>query len=724
MPSSRRISARRSGVESHSVGLEDELSFGSEEDLMETIGEIQVPEEPLDSRSIASASSSASKPKLPKLSKSTRSFVRSRKESSASTSSSKTSLASTTHLLPPLPPVPSGSTLDLPADMFTERERPSSSKRGSIMGAFKSKGMGLRSKWRDDHSNRSSFVTDTHSMGSTLSLSKIGSNVSSRPSVSSSFAHTPHGGPSPNSTVPHLGPLSFDQSSDPSFHSGQKQPPAGSHIVLHPSLRNLENAPASGSPTSSIGGHKSWGQGDVASAILPPFPATIGSLEPITVFSAEASKRTSSASRSPFPNRWSPCTLVFTQFKVSLNSEDSPGSDTERTVAHIHVYSKSAQAVSGMASMASVGSAVRRTRSNAGINGESAGRVEIERRWLSRSTTAALCDDEPDADGRSVVMRILWGDEDGATSTQWLVEMKDTRQLQEWIRQIKKTAIMINAEELGYGSAIRPAFETKGVSADELAHQLSLHARAVAEGGAGGKAGGALPSPSAASTGAGSEEERRRPSLDAIQGAPLARSHSASEANAPNGSLGRAHLNTGSEEKMPAAAPAAEVDWFNGPRANGSSTGTATPNDLGGLFGGMNLGMAFPTPPSDLPPPMRRKPPSPLNTIPARVATPPVTHVSAYDEDEDVAPAAAPRPPTPPLKKEEVLTAHLRKPASVASETPSQTSTTSRLRRLRGKPQVIDIMAEFSAVEAENMPEDEEEPIREDRERRIRFAEE
>jgi hypothetical protein len=75
------------------------------------------------------------------------------------------------------------------------------------------------------------------------------------------------------------------------------------------------------------------------------------------------------------------------------------------------------------------------------------------------------------------------------------------------------------------------------------------------------------------------------------------------------------------------------------------------------------------------------------------------------------------RPPTPPLKRDD---GHLRKPESIASET----SSTSRLRRLRNKPQAIDIMAEFSAIEAENMPEDDDEPIREDRERRIRFAEE
>ncbi|BEJ13153.1 hypothetical protein CspHIS471_0303270 [Cutaneotrichosporon sp. HIS471] len=711
MPPSSRISSRRGGVEAQSVGLEDELSFGSDEDLIETIGEIHVPDEPHDSRSIASVSSSASNPRLPEA-KASRTFGRSRKDRSG-TSTSKASLASTTHLLPPLPPVPAGSTLDLPANMFTEREKPGS-KRGSIMGAFKSKSKGLRSKFRDDQSStRSSLATDSQSISSNLSLSKFGSNASSRPSVSSSFAHTPTGGPSPSSTVPHLGPLTFDPSSDPGFHSELKQPPVGHNLALHNSVRKAdtsESRTTTPSPASSVG-QKAWSPKEVSSPILPRFPATLGSLKPITVFSAEASKRPSSTSRTPFPNRWTPCTLVFTQFKVSLNGEDSNPGDDERTVAHVHVYSKSAQAISGMGSMGSVGSAVRRSRSTAGFNSDSAGgRIEIERRWLSRSTTASVYDDAPNADGRSVVMRILWGDDDRSKSSEWVVEMKDARQLHEWIRQIQKTAIMINAEELGYGHAIRAAFETRGVSADELALQLSSHARAVADG-----LPGVQPSQTAGSTGAASQEERRRPSLDATQGASLARCHSASEVDKPNGSAGLGHRSTGSNEKMGPPQVAA-VDWFGD--ANGNTNGGPKSKKLSGVFDGLNLGLAFPTPPSDLPPPrpLRNAKLAPPPAAPPP-AIPPINRVSA-DDDSDVLPA--PSPTVTQMRTD----LHLRKPESVHSETPSQTSSTSHLRRLRGKPQVVDIMAEFSAIEAENMPpEEDEEPIREDRSRRIRFAE-
>lgn len=701
---------------SHSFGLEDELSFGSDEDLMETIGEIEVPQEerPV-ARSPANAtlpppvSSSSTKP--PKATKSSRSFIRSRKESTSG--GSRTSLASTTHLLPPLPPVPSGSQLDLPADMYSERDK-TGQKRGSIMGALKVRGL---RKWRDDQSSRNSFVTDSQSMSSTLSLSKIGSNTcewhlglstslmpASRPSLSSSMAYTPVGGPSPSSTVPHLGPLSlpsFDSTSERGFNIGhQEVKEAAGYDEPHVALRNMAlgggQTTSSGattpsittvtSPTSSIIPNESWTPRDISSAILPAFPSTLASLEPITVFSAEAFKRPSSTARSPSQSRWSPCTLVFTLFKVSVNTEDASeiGGTTERTVAHVHVYSK---APSHIALGGSTG--IRRAKSNAGFNVEStSGRVEIERRLLSRSTTASICDDHTDADGRTVVMQILWGDEDGTKSSEWLIEMKDATQLHEWIRQIKKTSIMINAEGLGYGRAIRPAFETSAVSADDLAHQLSVHARAVAA----EASVGVLPSPA-------SQEETRRLSLDATQGAALARSHSADAVETRSGTLGRAHRKAGSEEKVQTPAMS-ELDWF----------GTSNDNALGGLsLGGFNLGgtLAFPAPPSDLPPPRPLRTAASKNKVVSNALAMSSTPVlptmvnasAAAFDDPEVLDDLSVRPPTPPRrgasKDDRSLQLHLLqsrgKAPSIASTTTSATSTTSRLRRLRGKPQVIDI---------------------------------
>lgn len=181
--SSQRAAVRRAEVAPQSLGLEDELSFGSDEDLMETIGEIDVPPAPSDQElgALKKTQVNASTNSLKRPGKSS-------KPSSLSLRSHKSkanaaSLASSTHLLPPLPPVPSSSTLDLPSEMFGDRDGDTGStgsrkhKRGSLMGTFKSV-KGLR-KWRDDHSSKSSFFSnDSHSpQTSTLSLSKMGSNT-------------------------------------------------------------------------------------------------------------------------------------------------------------------------------------------------------------------------------------------------------------------------------------------------------------------------------------------------------------------------------------------------------------------------------------------------------------------------------------------------------------------------------------------------------------------
>lgn len=177
MPASVNSSLRsrvRQAQEHQSLGLEDELDFGSDEDLMETIGEIEVAEEDQaavpDLPDLAqSKSNSGSNRRLKSSKTSSRSL---RKEGKNSHNSSSSSLASSTHLLPPLPPVPSGAALDLPTDMFGSVGSVDSRKRGSILGAFK----GMRRR-KDDQSSKASFMTDSQSMGSTISLSKITSNT-------------------------------------------------------------------------------------------------------------------------------------------------------------------------------------------------------------------------------------------------------------------------------------------------------------------------------------------------------------------------------------------------------------------------------------------------------------------------------------------------------------------------------------------------------------------
>lgn len=457
-------------------------------------------------------------------------------------------------------------------------------------------------------------------------------------------------------------------------------------------LRNPQqvkaSAPTTPSPTSSVQTRQSWAPRDFSSAILPPFPSTLASLEPITVLSAEAAKRPSSTVRAPSAARWSPCTLVFTLFKVTLNGDEVPGGgDAERTVAHVHVYSKAPNFYPHGPGAGQEAPAFRRSKSSAGFHSDpSSGRVEIERRWISRFTTASICDDHTDADGRAVVMRIIWGDEEVNKSSEWLVEMKNGGQLHEWIRQIKKTSIMINAEELGYGRAIRPAFEAMAVTADDLAHQLSVHARAVA----GQREKAETPAPQEPVQGG-----ERSASLEATtQGAVLARSHSADDLELRNSSLGRPLRKVGSEDKVQ-PPPVSDIDYG------------ANDNTLGGLsLGGLNLGsgLVFPAPPSDLPSPRRARHAgvNKLVSNPVAMSSTPVlsstTSASSPDRQELLDDEPIPRPPTPPrsAKNGSASSPHSHlmprgKAPSIASTNNSGSSSTRALRRLRGKPQVIDI---------------------------------
>lgn len=175
--------ARTEGA-SQALGLEEELSFGSDEDLMETVGEIEVPAAPPAGQHLTGLKGSAPNASVNSLK---RVAGKSSKPSTLSLRAHRSkvtenSLASTTHLLPPLPPVPAGSTLDLPSEMFGNQERENGSigsqkhKRGSLMGTFKVKSL---KKWRDDHSSKSSFLSnESHSpQTSSLSLSKMGSNT-------------------------------------------------------------------------------------------------------------------------------------------------------------------------------------------------------------------------------------------------------------------------------------------------------------------------------------------------------------------------------------------------------------------------------------------------------------------------------------------------------------------------------------------------------------------
>lgn len=339
---------------------------------------------------------------------------------------------------------------------------------------------------------------------------------------------------------------------------------------------------------------------------------------------------------------------------------------------------------------------------------------------------------------------------------------------------------------MGYGHAVRSAYENSNVSADELAHKLSVHARAVAEARDRQGPAAALTARTSGPASAISQSDERRASLDLAQGVALNRSHSADDANTRNGApaIPRAHpFETSSNRGQNGTAVRTGYTNGNGQSLYSGDLSTSPGLNLNGLT--LESGFSFPAPPSALPPP-RRPPPVPRaepasnTTTPMSSASPTVPNVASLDspsvssvstmgkrspslrpapaapshaavpsgnansgdaddedDDEEEEEHLIVRPPTPPRGASKDDTSRNHPPvtqavnllgsravaSSITSTNTSSTSGTSRLRRLRGKPQVIDIMSEFSAIEAENMPPDEdEEPIREDRERRIRFA--
>lgn len=505
-----------------------------------------------------------------------------------------------------------------------------------------------------------------------------------------------------------------------------------------------------------------WAPTDISSAILPTFPASVAALEPITMLSVQGAKRppTSILSargdrsiRNATGVRWTPCTLVFTSFKVSVSGQ--PTDDDERTVAHVHVFStlRQTQAASSSPSLL-------RSRSITGTYDPTAPRVEVERRALCRMSSASIAEDYMDADGRASVLRIVFGDEDRTKAgDEWLLEMKDSRELTEWIRHVKKTAILINAEELGYGPAIRSAYENQSLTAEDLALKLSAHARSAAE---------ARDKNGSRKTGAQAESKSSDPALNRAQSAEEITTNASLGAIQHRKSFSESTLLVTDSHDEPDSLGSAAGLALSGLSLSGGFAFPAPPSDLPSFPApptdlpsfpmpptAAPSMSAFPAPPSDLPVPVRRPAPAPpaaktpsaaeLFAKSVTSSSPPVlpcpVNGNDADDEEDVPVSRLARSPTPPLRRSPPAEAsEPPKPAAVSvlqakskAQAPSiastaggsQASGTSRLRRQRGKPQVIDIMAEFSQMEADNTPlGEDEEPIRDDRERRIRFAEE
>lgn len=561
----------------------------------------------------------------------------------------------------------------------------------------------------------------------------------SRPSLASSYAQTPV---TPAYSAPqlahlNLSHLSFEQPPTKGYPNAgplpdlySKQQPRYEPSLGNSSVTTDSSAPVETPPVSApkVRASSSWYRSELSSAILPEFPATVSQLQPITVLTVPASFRQMTQNHNGRQIRWAPCTLVFTCFKMSV--DDKPrGAADEHSVAHIHVLS-APSSPRGLSSAHSVGS-LRRPSRNGGTPfvPDVTTRQEIDRRLLTRYSSAEITRDYAHSEGCDLALRVVFGDSgESKGAGEWQLEIKDMSQLKESMNQIKKTAIMINAEELGYGHAIRDAFDTPSVSADELAQKLSVHARAVAARRE-RKISEAIEPPSeamgklklqASPKSSASQEMGRRDSYDVAQASAISRSRSAEEVRSPPVTA-PAPLPV-IEDTMDYPEPREEVSRLSfGSTSAFTFAATALafpapPSDLPSA-------LAFPAPPSDLP---SRRPARPLPPQPAVNVVAPSGVSREYEEGSGAATPMG-RPPTPPRTRsgsmsssKRTLTVH---DSAVSVNSKDSGSSTSRLRRLRGKPQVVDIMAEFSALEAEHMPpEEEEEPIRDDRARRIRFA--
>jgi hypothetical protein len=586
--------------------------------------------------------------------------------------------------------------------------------------------------------------------------------------------------------VPHILPsldtvdrLSLGRQSLGSVSVESKSPSINSY--LPPSPRKSAAAAAA-----------AWKAAQISTAILPGFPATTTGLQSITVFTAQAFKRPpssilSGAERSPNGFRqptgaaraWPACTLVFTLFKLSLLGHDAAtdlaGGDDERTVAHVHIFS---------APHATSATHRRPGRTSVAGQYDSVQPVERERRMLSSESTASVYDNYTDTEGRRRSVLSIYFENDRTKGNEWVLEMKDAGQQYECIRQIKKTATMIKAEEAGCGQAIRPLYEDATISAENLARELEVHKLAAAKKreavanatataaatAATGSAtaeqrGAAVPAPphphhrpvAAPQAQVHTQVEQSRSSLDVIQSVAMGRSQSVDTPEA-HPAITVSHRKSPSTESIEAAM--ASLSTSVGAHHIGRDMLAADDKLDLNRISALNFAstFSFPAPPSDLPQSPRSathanatsspthsspvRPHAPTNPFGARSSqslTPSLSDDDADDEADNVVvspptpPLRPTRPATPPRSGTQTpsagnasVTVAVPRPGSIASTLNSEHSSTSRLRRLRAKPQVIDIMAEFSAVEAENMPPPEDEigaePIREDRERKIRFA--
>ncbi|WRT65349.1 uncharacterized protein IL334_002292 [Kwoniella shivajii] len=306
---------------------------------------------------------------------------------------------------------------------------------------------------------------------------------------------------------------------------------------------------------------------DIVSVLLPTFPASLTALSSIQILQATVIRRTftNPQTNGGMPDReksssirsltnalssnthnyhsirkpmWITQQLVLTSFKVGGSSPQStpdpsqthsPGSSS-KTIAHLHLFSVPGSSNKSPAKPIGLGigssqSFGRRPSLPSGAMGDE---TELERKNIKSDSTAGVWNG--DESGRKFVMRVGFSSDAHAEEEgEWIVEMRNADQLQEWIRQIKSIAIVIRAEREGHGHAIRNAY-SESVRGDELALQLDMQITSASSMRSPTSRSGSVSGPSVTSGGPRDSTISDRP----IRESPMERNPSAARAESPD----------------------------------------------------------------------------------------------------------------------------------------------------------------------------------------------
>ncbi|ODO04903.1 hypothetical protein I350_05513 [Cryptococcus amylolentus CBS 6273] len=788
------------------LGIEDELSFGSDEDLIADVGEINLPpaQDPSDDHTMKEQRASANGGSRFKLSRGDKKEERSgSKDRYAKEKKDKRNLSKAALVMDPqLESVldlsnyndgstSSGSNPSLPSLTSASMTSVNAKKKGGFRSALRNLGMKKEAdpiavfaskqrleKIRQVHSN-DSFSTGEYTQSIDLSLSTYSSRRTD--TTFSSHYHSPTN-PNPSSTKS----IDDGHSKRGSIASFPARPPAQPNTdtrskesyppVTKAILNKFPEAPDAGvqnghaksRPTLDIPSPVDSG---LYSVLLPPYPTSLPSLENVSILSATVIRR--EVSSVPEKQRstslsslaggmgggnngakklvWTSRQMVLTSFKVGGNTPSaspkdeypSEGDAPVKTIANLHIFSLPLNTPSSAASPLR-----SRNRSDSSSSPPgSSHQTELERMTLKGESTAGFWED---AGGeRKHVLRIGFGYEArNRDGVEWIVEMRSAEQLREWINQIKSLSTILRAEQEGYGHAINQAYASGTVRGDDLALALSLQRRTPSgsvkkQGSQGGSEGSGDVSPAPVLAPAVAPAVDARMSGEAARAEPpLLPMDSLPRVSAQlnrldlRSSTRRSSLTSGSPS--PSAMKSPGVNG-NGPHVPNKHLPPAVTPPTAPL----------PSLPSDIPPSTypslsshsrsdsmsrRYQPQERPNPLPATVTEEererPLTEAEKIRLEAQSHPyrATSPpipqttepvavRPPTPPVVKTKEIPADAQSVLSVPSV--ASGASTGASRRRAGKRVAVDVMAEF---QDDYEPEEEQEPIIEDRPRAIRFA--